>query len=480
MKAFSLIASTVVLFGCGSLPATEQSPSVDIPERFINQSMSSKESLTKNWWMIFDDSGLSRAVELALTHNHDLEQARLRVEQSRALAERARSRALPRVDLGGTASANRLSTQTTQGRVPGFDRTTNVFSSEITASWELDLFGRTRAAIAAEVARTQASEAEAVGLSLILSAETARRVIELRGLQAQDRLTEEAVQLEDDIVSLVEARLRGGLVTQAELLRARSQLHSTKTNRERLKASLADAVQALAVLLATTPTTAAATVGNSPLPEPKGLETFSDTPAEVLSKRPDVLAAEFRLKAASADLTAIATERFPRVNLLASVGLAASGLSSLGTTEALLATLAPSLSWRALDFGDLEAAVAGRKAAEKAAAVAYKQAVMTAFSDAETALSRVAARHDEMDAAKRAANMQQEVWEITRLQFESGVGELSVALEARRLVYILERERVGSQQALAVALIEGYRATAAGITAKDQKTMVTTIRTAQR
>jgi multidrug efflux system outer membrane protein len=151
------------------------------------------------------------------------------------------------------------------------------------------------------------------------------------------------------------------------------------------------------------------------------------------------------------------------LNLLASVGLAAANLSSLGTTEALLATFAPSLSWRALDFGDLEAAVAGRKASEKAAAAAYKQAVLTAFADAETALTRLSARQGELEAAKRAAATQSEVWELARLQFERGVGELAAALEARRLVNSLESELLESQQALAVAVIEGYRATAAGV-----------------
>jgi outer membrane protein TolC len=131
----------------------------------------------------------------------------------------------------------------------------------------------------------------------------------------------------------------------------------------------------------------------------------------------------------------------------------------------MLATFAPSLSWWALDFADLEAAAAGRKASEKAAAAAYKQVVLTAFADAETALTRVSARQGELQAAQRAARTQLEVWEVARLQFERGVGELSAALEARRLVNSLERERLGSQQALAVAVVEAYRATAAAVVA---------------
>jgi NodT family efflux transporter outer membrane factor (OMF) lipoprotein len=463
MRAFTAIAVATLLVGCSSLPTAEQKPTVALPERFTSQPASAQAALVSPWWQTFGDAGLTKTVEQVLAQNLELEQARLRVEQSRALADRARSRNLPRVDVGASAAANRLSAQTAQGSAPGFDSTTSSFGADVTATWEPDFFGRVKASVAAEAARTQASEAEASALALSLSAETARRVIELRSLQAQGRLAEEAVQLEQDLVSLVEARLRGGLVTQADVLRARAQLQSTQANRERLKASMADALQALAVLLATTPAQAAAVVGEAAQPESKGLEAFANTPARVLAKRPDVAAAEFRLTAASADLAATAAERFPRVNLLASLGLAAASLSSLGTTEALLATFAPSLSWRALDFGDLEAAVAGRKASEKAAAAAYKQALLTAVAEAETALTRVSARQGELEAAKRAAATQLEVWQVARLQFERGVGELSAALEARRLVNSLERERLGSQQALAAAVVEGYRATAAGM-----------------
>ncbi len=463
MRTLTTIAIATLLVGCSSLPTAEQKPTVALPERFTSQPAPAQAERVGPWWQTFGDAGLTKAVEQVLAQNLELEQARLRVEQSRALADRARTRTLPRLDLGASASANRLSAQTAQGSAPGFDRTTSSVGADVTATWEPDFFGRVKASVAAEAARTQASEAEAAALALSLSAETARRVIELRSLQAQGRLADEAVQLEQDLVSLVEARLRGGLVTQADVLRARAQLQSTQASRERLKASVADAWQALTVLLAATPEQTAVVVGDSTLPEPRGLEAFANTPAQVLAKRPDVAAAEFRLAAASADLAATAAERFPRVNLLASVGLAAASLSSLGTTDALLATFAPSLSWRALDFGDLEAAVAGRKAAEKAAAAAYRQAVLTAFADAETALARVSARQGELEAAKRAAATQLEVWEVARLQFERGVGELSAALEARRLVNSLERERLGSQQALAVAVVEGYRATAAGM-----------------
>lgn len=458
------LAMALLLAGCAALPTPEASPAVALPERFAAQAApaAAQKAPEGPWWLAFEDQGLDRAVAQVLAQNLDLEQARLRVEQSRALASQAVARTRPRMDVGASASVNRLSSQTAPAKAPGFDANTRSVGADLTASWEPDFFGRTAAVVAAETARAQASEADNAALALSLSAETARRVVELRGLQAQDRLAAEAVQLEQDLVAVAEAQFRGGAVNQADVWRARAQLQSAQASRDRLAGSMADALQALAVLLATTPSSAATTVGEAAMPKPRGLGAFAETPAQVLARRPDVAAAKFRLAAASADLAATAAERFPRVNLLASVGMAATSLATLGTTDALLATLAPSLAWRALDFGELDAAVASRKATEQAAAAAYKQTVLAAFADAETALARVAARQAEWDAALQAVHTQREVRDLAQLRFERGVGALSTALEALRVVNQLERERLESQQALAVAVVEVYRATMAG------------------
>lgn len=461
MKGLALtVLAAVLTAGCASAPPQADKLKVQVPERFSLQPNALQVNAAGSWWMSFKDDGLEKAVVRVLSQNLDLEQARLRVQQSRALADRVRSQSLPRLDLGASATVSRASAQTAQASTPGFDRTTQSLGVNATASWEIDLFGKNHAAQTAQQARVKVTEAELRGLALSLGAETARRVLELRGVQEQIRLADEAIAVERELVEVVEARFRGGQVTQADVMRVQAQLEATKVNRQRLNVTQSDATLALAALMAATPAEVQSIVGTGPLPAGPGLEAFATTPAAVLARRPDVEAAQQRLAAASSDLAAAAADKFPKVNLLASVGLAAARLSSLGGSDALLATIAPSATWRMFDFGELDAIVAERRASEQIAAAAYRQTVLNAFSEAESALSRIAARQDELDASSRAADTQQQAWELAKLQYEKGVGDLTVALEARRLLNSLQRDAAAARQALAVAEVEAYRVTA--------------------
>lgn len=346
---------------------------------------------------------------------------------------------------------------------PGFDRATQNLGLQISASWELDLFGRSRAAQSAQQSRVEAAEEELKALASSLSAETARRVLELREVQAQIELAEAAIAVEKEFVAVTSARLRGGLVTQADLARAKAQLDTAEASRQRLNAVHADAVLALSVLLASGPAETLTLVRNERQPEELGLALFSETPAQILVRRPDVQAARQRLAAASADLAAAAADRFPRVNLLAAVGLGAARLASLGGSDAVLATLAPSFSWRAVDFGELESVIAERTSAQQIAVAVYRKAVVDAFSDAEAALKRLAAKQDEVTALGQALTAQQQSLALATLRHEKGIGEFFAVLDAQRQLHALEREVIANRSARAVAAVEVYRAMALAV-----------------
>lgn len=464
--ALALLVATLAA-GCASAPPQAIKPAVSIPEYFSRQPTAFNVSADGAWWMSFQDEGLEKAVIRVLSQNLDLEQAVLRVQQSRALADRVRTQSLPRLDLGASATASRASTQTPQAATPGFDRTTQSLGVNARASWELDLFGKNLAALSAQQARVKVTEAELRGLALSLSAETGRRVLELRGVQEQIRLADEAIAVERELLEVVEARFRGGQVTQADVMRVKAQLETTRVNRQRLNVTQSDANLALAVLMASTPDEIQGIVGTGPLPVGPGLEAFATAPAAVLARRPDVEAAQQRLAAASSDLAVAAADKFPKVNLLASVGLAAARLSSLGGADALLATIAPSATWRVFDFGELDAIVAERRASEQIATAAYRQTVLNAFSEAESALTRISARQDELDVSQRAADVQRQAWELAKLQYEKGVGDLTVALEARRLLNSLKRDVTATRLALAAAEVEAYRVTALNTNSRE-------------
>lgn len=457
MRLLFIVPTLFFLFGCAAVPLEDSGQKSQVINRasFSGSLASGQEG--NPWWVLLDDPGLTQSIETVLAESFDLEQSRLRIERSRALAEQSRSKLFPRLNLEGSVSRNRGSTGNYPGVLTDDNRTLRQASTDLIATWELDLFGRLRQARIADEKLVEVSILEADALRLILCAETALRVIEIRSVQEQILLARESVQLESDFLDILSARQRGGIVTQADVLRAKAQLESSQANLERLGSSLIDATQALAVLLSTSPARAKEIVGEGRLPDTAGLELFSDTPTLVLLRRPDIRAAEARLRAASAELASAAASRFPRVNLLASVGLVTGSFSGLSTASATVSAITSSISWNVLDFGELESSVRAKRAFERSALVSYNNAVVSAFTDAESALRRVEARQAEATATRTAASTQFEAWTLAKVRYESGIGDLSTALEARRLANSIERDRINSQQALANAVIEVFR-----------------------
>lgn len=152
----------------------------------------------------------------------------------------------------------------------------------------------------------------------------------------------------------------------------------------------------------------------------------------MLLGRPDVRAATADLRAASADLAETAARRYPRIDIAATLGWVAATASGLGGAKALAASLVPGLQWRALDFGELDARIAGRKAAERSAAADYKAAVTRAFAEAQTALLQLQDQRELMAATQEALMAQQTVCEVQRARYTAGLSDLTLTLEACR------------------------------------------------
>jgi outer membrane protein TolC len=181
-------------------------------------------------------------------------------------------------------------------------------------------------------------------------------------------------------------------------------------------------------------------------------------PSDLLRRRPDIKRAEFQLVAASKDLSATHAERFPKLQLGTTLALVAGTVSKLGGIDSLLATFAPSLSWRALDFGRLDADIARAKGIEKEALLAYKKSVTTAFAEADTALDDIARRQTVLQFTTASVAAQREAWDVVRLQYERGIIDLSAALDTKRALSRSEEANALAKQEQMLAMVTAYRA----------------------
>jgi multidrug efflux system outer membrane protein len=435
MKTLIALAAATLLAGCAAAPDVfAPLPATPLPAQFrVGPDFEAAPAATEStaWWHEFNEPMLSALVAEALARNTDIEAAFARVQESRALVDAARSTSYPRVDLAAGASRSRASLED-PARNPTTPRTGSRWSADATVSWEADLLGRREAENRAVAWRAEAREARANAVRLTIAAEVVSRAFEVAALDERLRLAADAVAIEQDLLSLAQAKVRGGLVSQQVAARSQAQVSRTLVAMTPLRLSRADTLAALAVLLAVTPDEADARVNGLKLPTGTSLALPLSAPSEMLLGRPDVRAATAELRAASADLAATAAQRYPRFDIAATLGWMAAGASGLGSVNALAASLIPRLQWRALDFGELDARVAGRKAAERSAAADYKAAVTRAFAESQTALLQLQQQLALVAATQEILRAQQAVCEVQRAQYTAGQSDLALTLEACR------------------------------------------------
>lgn len=437
---------------------------VDLPVEFT-QASQPKPTHTLGW-AAFGDPVLDTLIALALQNNQDLQIAIARVEQAKATQARTALNKLPTLDIGASASRDRASTNDPRTRAqasqPGFARTANTYRLDNTFNWELDFFGRKDALQNADQVRAKAAESDAQDIRLSVVTDVAKNVITARTLQTRIKLADEAAATEGEIVSITRAKLRGGQISGADLLRATALEQDSRATAARLQHDYGETVKTLAILLAVKPEAVRTKLLAKPAPASYSNAITSimtaGLPADLLRRRPDIQRAEYQMAAASKDLAATQAERFPTFKLGATLALVAGTVAKLGGLDSLLASVAPSVSWRALDFGRLDADIARAKGVEKQALITYKKSITTAFAEADTALDDVARRQLVLQRTTASTAAQREAWDVTHLQYERGITDLTTALDTQRALTRSEDAKALALQEQLLATVTAYRA----------------------
>jgi NodT family efflux transporter outer membrane factor (OMF) lipoprotein len=418
-----------------------------------------------NWWTSFGDPVLDRLVEAALAQNLDIAAAAARVDQANAAARGAGAALLPRADLAGSVERTHQSLQTPVGAVGrplGLPRDYSLTQFGAQASWEIDLFGglrRGREAARADFASAQA-QADAVRLSI--AAETADAYLQLRGLQVRYDVAARQLATERQLADLVRQQAGQGLVADRELNRVIGEAQGIEAGLAPLRTAFAAQANRLAVLTGRQAGQASADLaaaGAIPAaPDPAG----SSEPAELMRRRPDIVAAERRLAAANARIGVAVADYYPHVSLSGLFGVASVGTLGLFDGGAVQAGGGGAVRWRLFDFGRVDAEVAGAKGREAEALALYRGAVLRATEDVETALVRL--HEDRVEMGLRDA----EVASLTRSRdqarqaYAGGVLALVDVLDAdRALLEAADRLAVARANA-ARASVEAVRALGGG------------------
>jgi multidrug efflux system outer membrane protein len=461
---FAGAAAMVLVAGCAVGPAYKAPQATD-QARFeaslpaVPQGQSVAE--LRSWWSQFDDPLVAELVDAAQGSNPTLAQALARIDQARAAAGYASGARYPELSAG--ASANR-------GRYMGADGSEVSTTSlrGLDASWEIDLFGGKRKAAAAADYRVAARTADWHAARVSLAAEVAGTLVSYRACVATAKVLEQDLGSRQQTAELSELNVKAGFSAAADndLIAA-----SAADARQRLSAqrALCDFdVKALVALVGIAEPALRTRLGaSSVLPAPREIGVGM-VPAQALSQRPDIAAAERELAAASADINVAQANRYPKIGLTGNIGIAGLHLGGQGSSTSTWSIL-PSLSIPLFDAGRRRADVSAAQARYDESYALYQQRVRAAVREIEEALVRLDAAARRQADAQAAALSYERYFNANNEEYKAGGRSLfqledarRSALSAQQVVIGVQRERVTAWIALYKALGGGWQAPARG------------------
>ena len=468
------LAAALLAAGCAVAPPPAPQPPA-VPEEWTAPAAPGAVAAATDWWSSFGDAELSRLIEAALAANLDLAAAAARVEAAAAEARIAGADLLPQV--AAALDGSRSKRNFIGFPIPGsagsvLTTTTTTHTGGLNISWEADLWGRLRAGEAAATAGLAAAEAELAAARLSLAGQTAKAWFGLVEAGQQVELADSTLRSRRLNREQIARRYAAGIRGPLDLRLARSAEAAAEALLAQRRRQRDAAARRLDLLLSRYPDGAfaepAAALPPLPPPAPAGM------PADLVGRRPDLLAVERRLAAAGFRVAQARAALYPSLRLTGSAGSSSDELDDLLDSDFSVWTLAASILQPIFQGGRLRAGVELGEARHREASNLYAQTVLRAFSEVETALTAEQLLRDQATALETAAAEAAEAERLAQDRYGSGLGDyLAVlaaqvqALDASSQLLSARRALLDTRVDLHLALGGGFRAGSPALTPRD-------------
>ncbi|WP_255176193.1 efflux transporter outer membrane subunit [Bordetella genomosp. 5] len=423
-----LLAVPLLLSGCGLMQTDYQRPAVATPPawQYATQQDIGAGGL---WWRHFDDPVLTDLVALALERNNDLAAAALRVRQAQLRAGLARSDQFPTVGAGVDVQRQR---QLDGDRVISRSNT-----AQLTVSYELDLWNRLDSLTDAAEWEAAATEQDRASAELSLIGTTATLYWRIAFINQRIATSLQSIAYAQRTLDLVQAQYEAGGTSALEVAEARRNLASQQAAQTDLVQLRVEYINGLTILFDSPPDRVMANPARLPLATlpvvPAGL------PADLLARRPDLRAAEFRLRQALAQTDATRASFYPPLTLTGALGTGSTALGNL--LQNPVATLGAGLTLPFLNWNQMRLSIRVSEAEYAVRVVQFRQALYQAMADVENALSartQLALRAERLEAALAAARQAESLYEV---RYRAGAVSLRFWLDAQEQRRLAEVER---------------------------------------
>lgn len=508
-----ILAASTALAGCSLAPKYARTelpvpPSWQVGDAYLRQSEAALPAIT--YRDVFRDPRLQQIITQALANNRNLRVAAANIAATRAQYRIQRADLFPQIDAsgrysysgggngarstatsgggtgtggtgtGGTGTGGTGTSGTgtgtggtgtggtgtggvgtggtgAGGTVISSSNSNSAFSVDLgTTAFELDLFGRIRSLTGAALDRYFATEAAARATRLTLVGDIADAWFTYASDQSLLKIAQDTVTSSQRSVTLTNARLRGGVSPRTDLRQAQQILYTAQADLAAQRTALAQDVNALQLLVGA-PVDAALL----PVSIEQALPTVATLPAGldsgILLRRPDVVQAEYELRATNGEIGAARAQLFPRISLTGLVGFASTALSSLFSGGAFNYSVAPSVSYPIFQAGAGIANVAFTRAQRDAALATYELSIQTAFQETADALARQGTIADQLQANQNFANAALDTFRLSDARYRGGIDTFLNSLDAQRSLYTAQRNLVATQLVGASNRVTLYR-----------------------
>lgn len=407
---------------------------------------------------IFLDPRLRQVIDAALANNRDLRVAAANIDAARAQFRIDRSAEFPKIGESVTATESDSGTGRTNNNgsaVVGGARTNYAINTNLSA-FEIDLFGRVRALSEASQNRYFATEAGARATRLSLVANVATAWLNLSADNSLLKLARDTAAAADHGLALTKARLDGGIAPRSDYTQAQTILATAQADVANQTTLVAQDINALQLLVGA-PVDAALLPGSIDETDGQLAELPAGLGSDILLRRPDVVQAEYQLRAANAQVGAARAALFPVISLTAVGGLASNGLSRLFTGGAFNYSVTPGISYSIFEGGAATANLRESKAQRDAAIATYEKAIQTAFREVSDALARRGTIDDQVKANQTLVDASSESFTLAEARYKGGIDPFLSALDAQRTLYASQRTLVATRLTKATNLVTLYR-----------------------
>jgi outer membrane protein, multidrug efflux system len=458
----ALAALTAIAASSGCILTTEMpDPALDVPKGYREAKLTSADAATPalDWWRGFRSSELTTLMEEAQTVNLDIAAAAARLVQADAQARIAGAALLPILNGGGQETYSRTSGSSASGLSIGGREVVN-YSASLSASYELDFWGKNREATRAAEETANANRFDRDVVALTTYAAVANAYFQVLAAQDRIRTAERNIASATRILDAIKERFKAGTGTDLDVAQEESVLANQRAAVPPLRQTLAQNIYALATLVSRPPESLHVTGGSlNTIAAPR---VTPGLPSELLTQRPDIRRQEADLASATANVANARAQLFPSIQLTGQGGYQSSALAALFQPHATFFSLVGGVTQPIFDGGKLLSNLDLNKAKQDELLQTYRKTVVSAFADVDNALVSIRETTEKLRLQREVVAASRRAFQLAEQQLRAGTADIVTVLNTQLTLFQAEDALSQAQLARLLAFVSLYQALGGG------------------